>query len=51
MRNGLLTKATHDMTVRFTPALVVTKPEIDDAIEIVEKSIEELTSLSEQRLS
>lgn len=51
MRNGLLTKATHDMTVRLTPALVVTKPEIDDAIEIVEKSIEELKSLSEQRLS
>jgi len=51
MKQGLLTKATHDMTVRLTPALVATKPEIDTAIEIFEKSVEELQSLSEQRLA
>ena len=39
MQNGILTKATHDMTIRFTPALVITKPEIDSAMEIIESSI------------
>ena len=28
-KNGLLTKATHDSTVRFTPALVVKEDEIN----------------------
>lgn len=46
-KHGLLTKATHKMTVRFTPALVVTKDEIDTAMEIIEKSIQELEGISE----
>lgn len=37
--NGILTKATHDMTIRFTPALVITKPEIDTAMEIIEDGV------------
>lgn len=47
MKNGLLTKATHDMTVRFTPALVITKPEIDSAMEVIEKSIQEMEVVSQ----
>lgn len=47
MKNGILTKATHDMTVRFTPALVITKPEIDNAMEIIEKSVQELEAISQ----
>lgn len=40
--HGLLTKATHEMTVRFTPALVVTKEEIDKAMEIIEVALHDL---------
>jgi len=47
---GLLTKATHDMTVRLTPALIITKPEIDAALEIVEKAIEDLAKLGQERM-
>jgi len=38
-KNGLLTKATHEMTVRFTPALVVTKEECDKALDIIRHSL------------
>lgn len=41
MRNGLITKATHDRVIRFAPALVITEPEINAAMEIVEKSLHE----------
>jgi ornithine--oxo-acid transaminase len=37
--NGLLTKATHDLTVRLSPALVIRQDEIDTAVEILEKSL------------
>jgi ornithine--oxo-acid transaminase len=29
MKNGILTKATHDHCIRFSPALVINKEEID----------------------
>ena len=35
MKNGLVTKATHESTVRFAPALVVNEDEINQACEIV----------------
>lgn len=41
-KNGIITKATHEMTVRFTPALVVTTEEIDNAMEIIRHSMTEL---------
>ncbi len=34
---GILTKETHDRTIRFTPPLVITKEEIDWAMERIEK--------------
>ena len=37
MREGILTKETHDRTIRFTPPLVITKEEIDWAMERIEK--------------
>jgi ornithine--oxo-acid transaminase len=45
-KNGMLTKATHEMTVRFTPALVVTEDEIDKALEIIRHSIKELEGMA-----
>ena len=41
-KNGMLTKATHESTVRFTPALVVTNEEIDKALDIIRHSLTEL---------
>lgn len=48
-QNGLLTKATHRFCVRLTPALVITKKEIDDGMEIIEKSIQELEKINEEK--
>lgn len=33
---GVLTKATKDYSIRFTPALVMKKEEVDEVVEIVE---------------
>lgn len=40
--NGLITKATHDTTVRLTPALVINKSEVEQALEIIAKSTRDL---------
>jgi len=41
-KHGLLTKSAKKMSVRFTPALVITNEEIDRAMEIVRHSLIEL---------
>lgn len=38
VKNGLLTKSTHDMTIRLAPALVINEEEIYEAVEIIKKS-------------
>lgn len=35
--NGILAKDTHSTTIRFAPPLVITREEIDWALEIIEK--------------
>ena len=45
-KHGLLTKSTHNYCVRFSPALIVNKQQLDDAFEIVEQSIEDLEKLN-----
>jgi len=35
--NGLLAKETHEATIRFAPPLVITKEEVDQAMEIIRK--------------
>ena len=35
--NGLLAKETHDSTIRFAPPLIITKEEIDQAMDIIRK--------------
>ena len=37
MNNGILAKDTHSTTIRFAPPLVITKEEIDWALEIIKK--------------
>ncbi|HFE39254.1 MAG TPA: ornithine--oxo-acid transaminase [Gammaproteobacteria bacterium] len=44
MKNGLLTKETHETVVRFAPPLVITRKELDEAITIIKSSLESLSS-------
>lgn len=41
--NGLLAKPTHDHIIRFAPPLIITEEQIHEAVEIIRKSLEELT--------
>ena len=38
--HGLLAKPTHNHIIRFAPPLVITSKEIDDALDIIEQSVE-----------
>ncbi|MDR2130661.1 MAG: ornithine--oxo-acid transaminase [Odoribacteraceae bacterium] len=40
--NGLLAKPTHEHIIRFAPPLVITEPELREAIDIIKKTINEL---------
>ena len=44
---GVLTKATKDYSIRFTPPLVITAQEVDEVVQIVAKSLEDLEKLNE----
>ena len=39
MAQGLLCKETHETTIRFAPPLVITKDEIDWALERIEAAL------------
>ncbi len=39
--NGLIAKPTHEHIIRFTPPLVITEPELREAIEIIKKTFKE----------
>ncbi len=41
MDEGLLCKETHDYTIRFAPPLVITKEEVDWALERIAKVLAE----------
>lgn len=49
--HGLITKATHDATCRFSPALVINKSEVEQALEIVAAATKDLEQLSKERLN
>ena len=46
---GMLTKATHGHSIRFTPPLVITAQEVDEVVQIVARSLEDLEKLNEMR--
>ena len=46
---GMLTKATHNYSIRFTPPLVITAQEVDEVVQIVARSLEDLEKLNEMR--
>jgi len=41
MENGLLSKETHDTVVRLAPPLIINKEQLDDALEIIKKTLGE----------
>jgi len=45
----VLTKATKDYSIRFTPPLVINAHEVDEVVQIVARSFEDLEKLNEQR--
>ena len=47
-KHGLLTKATHDSTIRLAPPLVITEEEVKQSVEIVGAGLEDLKILNEQ---
>lgn len=40
--NGLLAKPTHGNIIRFAPPLTITELEIDDCLDIIEKSVKQV---------
>lgn len=46
--HGLLTKATHDSTIRLTPPLVINESEVDQVVEIVAKASKDLVKKNEE---
>ena len=51
LNHGLITKATHEMTLRMSPPLTVNKKQIDEGLEILKQAIGELETLSKERMS
>ena len=39
--NGILAKPTHEHTIRFTPPLIITEPQMNEAIELIQKAMRE----------
>ena len=39
--NGILAKPTHEHTIRFTPPLIITEPQMLEAISLIQKSMKE----------
>jgi len=42
LKNGMLAKPTHGTTIRFSPPLIITKEQIEEAVKIIAKSLNEL---------
>jgi len=49
MNRGLLTKATHDTTIRLAPALIITEDQIKRASQLVKLAVRDLNKLSRDR--
>lgn len=46
--HGLLTKATHDSTIRLTPPIVINESEVDQVVEIIAAAADDLVKLNDQ---
>ena len=48
-KHGLLTKATHDSTIRLAPPLVITREEVLESVEIIKRALGDLEQLNADR--
>lgn len=44
MENGLIAKPTHGNIIRFAPPLTITEAEVDECLDIIEKSVRSMDS-------
>jgi ornithine--oxo-acid transaminase len=44
-KNGLLAKPTHDTIIRLAPPLCITEEQVNEAVEIFKRSIQELEAI------
>jgi acetylornithine/succinyldiaminopimelate/putrescine aminotransferase len=49
MKLGLLTKASHDFSIRLAPALIIKEKEVLEASKIIKEGIKELEKLNNER--
>lgn len=49
MRRGLLTKATHDYTVRFAPALVINEKDLLRSTKIIKQAFMDIGKVNRER--
>lgn len=47
-KHGLLTKATHDSTIRLSPALVINEHEVMESVEIIANATKDLEKMNEE---
>lgn len=50
MKLGLLTKASHDYSIRLAPALVIKEHEVIEASKIIKQGVVELEKLNNERM-
>ena len=48
-KHGLLTKSTHDYTIRLAPPLVINESEIMQALEIIQAGVKDLEKLANSK--
>jgi len=49
MKLGLLTKATHDYSLRLAPPLVIKEKEVVEAAKIIAQGVKELEKLNQEK--
>lgn len=49
MKLGLLTKATHDYSLRLAPALVINEDQVKEAASIIAEGVKVLEGLNKER--
>jgi acetylornithine/succinyldiaminopimelate/putrescine aminotransferase len=49
MKLGLLTKATHDYSLRLAPALIINKEQVKDACSVIAEGVKVLEQLHKER--
>lgn len=50
MNHGLLTKATHDYSLRLAPALLIKEQEVVDAVKCIAAGVKDLEKLNNERV-